>query len=138
MKWSDLPLHPTARMLRQFAAAWLVLLLAAGAHQHFVRHHPTAGLALAAAALVFGAPALVWPAWIRWPFVAATLLTYPIGWVVSQVVLAFMYYGVLTPIALFFRVRRRDLLARRPPPDSASCWAAKEATVETERYLRQY
>ena len=29
MKWSDLPLKPTARVLRQFAAAWLVFFLAA-------------------------------------------------------------------------------------------------------------
>jgi len=125
-------------MLRQFAAAWLVVLSAAAAHQYFVRHHPFPALALAAAASLLGAPALVWPSWIRWPFLAATVLTFPIGWVVSQLVLAIMFYLVLTPLALYFRVRRRDPLTRREPPDSKSCWASKEASTEAERYLRQY
>jgi hypothetical protein len=138
MKWADLPLHPTPRMLRQFAVAWLLFLLAVAAHQYLVRHHPTAAFVLGAAALFFGAPALVRPAWIRWPFVAATLLTFPIGWAVSQVVLGFMFYVVLTPIAWYFRARRRDPLSRRPPADTASCWVPKETPPEPERYLRQY
>ena len=138
MKWSELPIHPTSRMLRQFAAAWLVVLLAVAAHQYFGRHHPSAGLILLVTALLFGLPGLVWPAWIRWPFIAATLLTYPIGWLVSQVVLAVMFYGILTPLAWYFRMRGRDALAIRPPDASASHWESKKSPTEAERYLRQY
>ena len=138
MKWSDLPIHPTPRMLRQFAGAWLVVLLTVGCHQYFVRHHPTAGSILGIAAVVFGVPALLRPTWIRWPFLAATILTFPIGWLVSSVVLAVMFYGILTPIAWYFRLRGRDLLARRPPPDSASCWVPRDPSPEAQRYLRQY
>src|SRR5687768_13101757 len=39
--------------------------------------------------------------------------TYPIGWVVSHGLLAIIYYLVLTPIGLIFRLLRRDALRRR-------------------------
>ena len=57
--WSDIPLRPTTRALRQFAGAWLVFFLAVGAHQYLVRKHPSAGLALMALALVIGLLGLI-------------------------------------------------------------------------------
>jgi hypothetical protein len=139
MKWSDLPLRPTPRMLRQFAVAWLLFFAGVGAHQYFVRHHPARGELLAALAVVVGVLGWVKPAAIRWVYVAATVMAFPIGWVVSLVILAMMYYLVLTPVALFFRLRGRDLLRRRKPAaGEAGFWLRKGPPPEPGRYLRQY
>ena len=41
-------------------------------------------------------------------------LTKPIGHVVGLVLLAVVYYGVMTPLALAFRLAGRDGLGRSP------------------------
>jgi hypothetical protein len=138
MKWSDLPLRPTPRMLRQFAAAWLLVFAGMALHQGLAREHRAAALALAAVALVVGGLGLGRPSAIRWLYIGATVLAFPIGWTVSQVVLALMFYGVLTPVALCFRWRGRDPLRRRPGDEEASCWVSREPASDPQRYLRQY
>jgi hypothetical protein len=137
MRWSDLPLKPTPRMLRQFAAAWVVAFLLLALHQGSARGHPTAGYALGAIGLA-GLPGLLLPRLMKWPFIVATLVTFPIGWVVSQIVLALMFYAVLTPVALWFRWRGRDELHLRPKPGNGSQWVGKPETTDPGRYLKQY
>jgi Saxitoxin biosynthesis operon protein SxtJ len=125
-------------MLRQFAAAWLVFLLAAAAHQYFARHHPAISLALAVAGLLGAGAGFLKPGSIRWLYLSATVLAFPIGWAVSQLVLALMFYLVLTPIALVLRWRGRDPLRRRLEPDRRTYWQKKSPTTDSRRYLRQY
>jgi hypothetical protein len=138
MKWSDLPLKPTARALRQFAGAWLIFFLAAGVHRYVVRGQHQLGIAVVVMAIVVGGMGLIRPAAVRWLFVGATVLAFPIGWVVSQIMVAIMYYGILTPLALWFRLRGRDLLSRKPAPNRASFWAPKHTPEDMRAYFRQY
>jgi hypothetical protein len=138
MKWSDLPLKPTARALRQFAGAWLILFLAVGVHRYVARGQHQVGIAVGVMAVVVGGLGLIKPAAVRWLFVGATVLAFPIGWVISQVMLAVMYYGIITPLALWFRIRGRDLLSRKPAPNRASFWAPKRTPEDMGAYFRQY
>jgi hypothetical protein len=138
MKWSDLPLKPTARMLRQFAAAWLIFFLAVGMYRYVARGQHQVGIAVGLMAVVVGVTGLIRPAAVRWLFVAATVLAFPIGWVVSQVMLAIMFYGIITPLALLFRIQGRDLLARKRAPNSPTFWTPKQTPEEMGTYFRQY
>jgi hypothetical protein len=134
MKWSDLPLHPEPRVLRQFAAAWLVFF---GVQAGLQRHSPTAGLVLGALAGL-GLVGLWQPRTLRWLFIAATVLAFPIGWLVSQFLLAVMLYLVLTPVALVLRLRGRDVLQLRRRRSQTSFWHDRAAEPEPERYLKQF
>jgi hypothetical protein len=138
MKWSDVQFKPTNRILRQFAAAWLVFFLAWAAVQWLKRGHPTAALVLGALAIVVGGLGLLLPQAIRWLYIGCMIVAFPIGWVVSLVVVALMFYGIITPVALFFRLRGRDLLHRAPPRDAASFWTPKTLPLDVRRYFRQY
>jgi hypothetical protein len=138
MKWSDLPLKPTTKALRQFAAAWLVFFLAFGAQQYFMRGHQTLGLVVMGLAVMVGVLGLIQPAAVRGIFVAWMVLAFPIGWMISQAMLLLMFYVILTPVALFFRLRDRDLLQRKPPADCVSFWVFKDTPQDLRRYLRQY
>jgi hypothetical protein len=137
MKWSDLPLKPTPRALRQFAAAWLGLFLLLALRQIFLRHQAVAGAALGAVALV-GLAGLLKPAAVRWLFVGATIVSFPIGWLISQVVLGIMFYLVLTPVAMVFKLRGRDALQLRREPERSSCWMTREGASDPGRYLKQF
>ena len=138
MKWSDLPLKPTSRALRQFAGAWLVFFLAVGVYRYVARGQHQVGIAVGVMAIVVGGVGLIRPAAVRWLFGGATVLAFPIGWVVSQTMLAVMYYCILTPLALWFRIRGRDLLSRKPAPNRASFWAPKHTPEDMGAYFRQY
>jgi hypothetical protein len=138
MKWSDIQFKPTNKVLRQFALAWLVFLMAGAAHQWLKRGHPTAALVLGTLAIIVSGPGLLWPRTIRWIYVGCMMVAFPVGWVVSHIMLVLMFYCVITPVALFFRLRGRDLLRRAPPRDSESFWTAKTLPQDVRRYFRQY
>src|SRR5213593_4209422 len=138
MTLSDIPFQPTSKMLRQFAAAWLVFFLAMGAHQYLGRGHPGVGAVLVGTAVVVGTLGLIKPAAVRWIFVGWMVLAFPIGWIVSQVLLAALFYVVLTPVAVVFRWRGRDLLGRKPAPGRSSFWQPKRNPEDVRSYLKQY
>ena len=138
MKWSELNPHPTSRMLRQFAATWLVLFLVLSARQLFGLGHPLPGAVFGGLGIAVGGLGLIWPRAIRWIFVSVNALAFPVGWLVSQIVLAMMFYLVLTPLAIFFRLRGRDALRRRPTRQYASYWVPRGTLPEARRYFQQY
>lgn len=137
MKWSDLPLKTTPRMLRQFSGAWLVAFASLAGHRALIRHDPGVAMVLGAIALL-GLIGLARPTLMRWLFIGATVITFPIGWVISQLVLLLMFLLVITPVALFMRLRKRDILQLKRPPDNVSLWKQRPERTEPSRYLKQY
>jgi hypothetical protein len=63
---------------------------------------------------------------------------FPIGWVISQTMLLLMFYGIITPVALFLRLRGRDSLYLRRPQNAATFWLPKQTPTDVRSYLRQY
>jgi hypothetical protein len=135
--FAEAPARATDRTLRQFAGLWVVVFAALACWQYLGRGHQTAATLLAVLAVGVGLPGLAWPAFIRPVFTTATAVTYPIGWVVSHLVLGALYYGVFTPVALWFRLTGRDALARRKRPDLSSHWVPKATPADVRSYFRQ-
>lgn len=71
-------------------------------------------------------------------YLLLVLLTYPLGWVLSHVVLAVVFIGVITPIGLLFRLIGRDPLRRRFDPQATSYWVPHRPAQGIERYFRQF
>jgi len=96
-----------------------------------------AGLVLGAG----GAAALgVWlvPAWGARLWAGWMRAAEPMGWVVSHVVLAIVYYGVLTPVGLALRLAGRDPMRRRFDRQAASYWVERRGAADPGRYFRQF
>ena len=138
MNWSDIPFNPSRKMLRQFAAAFFVIFLVLGAWKVWFTSQLLLGLALVGLAMLVGLAGLVRPALLRRIFVAWMVVAFPIGWLISQIILAVLYFLVLTPVAWMLRLRRRDGLGRRPTPDRASYWEPKHSPLDPRSYFRQY
>jgi hypothetical protein len=63
----------------------------------------------------------------------------PIGWVVSHIAVALVFYGVLTPIALGLRTLGRDPLERQIDRNRKSYWTARsQRQPELRRYFQQF
>ena len=138
MTWSDIPKSPTSRVLRQFAAAWLVFFLAWAAWHGLHKGRTEWGVALAALAVVIGVAGLAKPPLVRWIFVTWMMLAFPIGWLVSQVMVVILFYGIFTPVALVMRLRGRDALGLKPGAGKSSFWLRKETPLDVRSYFRQY
>ncbi|MCX6866232.1 MAG: SxtJ family membrane protein [Verrucomicrobia bacterium] len=138
MQWSDIPFNPSRKVLRQFAALGLVCFLALGAREVFFSNQLMLGLALGFVAVLVGLTGLVRPALLRRIFVAWMVVVFPIGWLISQLILVMLYFLVLTPVAWILRLRGRDLLGRTPTPGRESYWEPKQLPLDPRSYFRQY
>src|SRR5437764_15085610 len=98
MTWADLPRNPTAKTLRQFAAAWLVFFGIVAAQQYRHGHH-LAGIIIGILAVMVGLAGLTKPPLVRWIFVSWMVLAFPIGCAVSRIMLFVMYFVILSPVA---------------------------------------
>jgi multisubunit Na+/H+ antiporter MnhG subunit len=90
---------------------------------------------LAAASL---AGSLTVPEALRPLYVGLTAISLPIGFVVSHLLMAIVFYGLLTPIALFFRMIGRDALQRRLEPSAKSYWQQRRIVDDRGRYFKQF
>jgi len=93
-------------------------------------------LALAAVLGLLGAMELTGP--IKPFYVGMMILAWPIGMAISMVLLSLIYYGMFTPVALFFRLTGRDPLERKLDPNAKSYWVARETQRSPASYLRLY
>jgi len=138
MRWADVPFDPSRSTLRQFAGLWLVFFGGMALWQALVKGHAQLGLSLAALAAIVGLLGLTRPEWVRFIYVGWMVLAFPIGWTVSQVMLALMFFGLFTPIGLAFRLIGRDPLHRARPSARESYWEPKPAPADLRQYFKQF
>lgn len=87
---------------------------------------------------VCGLFALILPVVLRPLYVLLTAISLPIGFVLSHVLMALVFYGLLTPIGLFFRMTGRDPLDRKFDRSASTYWVARESVKDVTRYYRQF
>ena len=71
-------------------------------------------------------------------YLGMILLTFPIGWVVSHLVMALFYYGIITPVAVLFRLLNRDPLCRKYEPNAETYWLRYKQKRSAKDYFRQF
>ncbi len=138
MQWSDIQFHPPSKTLRQFAGLWLACLGGLAAWEGIVRRHTPLAFALAGLALSIGPLGLIWPRIVRPIYVAWMVLAFPIGWTVSQIIVVLLFYGLFTPIGLFFRLIGRDALHRARQEGLETYWSPKASPMDPRRYFKQF
>jgi hypothetical protein len=138
MHWSEIQFRPSDKTLRQFAGIWIVFFGGIAAYQGYFRERMTIALALGSLAAVVGLLGLAAPRAIRPIYVGWMVAAFPIGWVVSHLILALIFYGLFTPLATLFRLMGRDALHRKPRQGVDSYFVPKTTPVDPASYLRQY
>lgn len=143
----ELNLRPDARRLRQFGwiACGVFVGLAAAARFEVLMFSGGLGAARTAVwaaclgvGVVSGLFSLAWPAGNAPLYVALTLVSYPIGLVVSYAVMATLFFAVVLPIGLALRLAGRDPMHRTFDRSAASYWVDAPPPKPSERYFRQY
>jgi hypothetical protein len=140
-------LNPDERTLRQFG--WIAFfgfsLLALVAHREWLVFSMGLGAAKpyvsGAFAVLAGLSALfslVWPRANRPIYVGLALVSYPIGFVLSWVILGLLFYGMITPVGLLFRLIGRDPMNRRLDRSAKTYWQDARPPRPAESYFHQY
>lgn len=130
--------NPSSRQLRQFAGLLAVFsaMLAGVLHFRF-------GLTMAAAVAIglgatVAAAGAVFPTFMRVVYVAWMAAAFPIGWTISHLLLALIYYGMFTPIGLLMRLGGYDPMRRRFDRNAETYWIPRQQDDSPKRYFRQF
>jgi hypothetical protein len=143
----QIDLRPDARTLRQFgfiavggfgflaAIAWyevLVFSFGLGAARMPV------AIGFATLALLSGLHSLVYPKANLPIYLAITIAAYPIGFVLSYVIMATLFYVIIAPIGLLLRVLGQDPMHRRLEPEAESYWQDAAQASSRSAYFKQF
>jgi hypothetical protein len=131
--------QPTLRQLRQFGMLVLPIVcgfLAFSAQRKW--HQPNAVIAFCSLAVVSFLIGLVQPRLLRGLFVGLSLITFPIGWVMSYVVLTLLFCAVFVPAAAIMKLFGHDPMARKLDRSAASYWIVRKDKSQVSRYFKQF
>ena len=130
---------PAEREVRQFAAIWFPLLCVVATFLVYRGTHSWTWSAIPLAIGVLISPIAYWqPELGKALFLGCILITYPIGWVLSHVVMGVIFYVLITPMGLLMRLCGRDSMGRRFLPEQKSYWVPHHSPKKTTQYFRQY
>jgi len=71
-------------------------------------------------------------------YLLLSVVGYPIGIVVSHVVMAIVYYLVITPVGIVFKIIGRDAMHRKFEPSAETYWIERRLPDTVKRYFRQF
>jgi hypothetical protein len=135
--WSEIEWDPSPRKLRQFGAIGFAALVVLAILTSIQGRAALAGYA-AALAMAVGTLAIQRPTALRLLFVGLIVVGFPVGWTVSHLLLALVYFGLVTPLGWSLRLLGRDSLRLKAYPAQASFWEARPPGQTPDRYLYPY
>ena len=143
----DINWNPTRKELRWFAGlliifcgivAWMVNESSQPVASTFPRVISPFAIAIAVAGAVIGITGLARPDWVRFVYVAWMVAVSPIAFVVSNLIVAIVFYLVVAPIGFAMKIVRRDALHLEFRDETTSYWQEKQMPKDPRRYFRQY
>jgi hypothetical protein len=129
---------PSRRKLALFGVFWLLLWAVLGAIVLRRTGCLPAAAAVWAAALLVAVVGWIAPGLMRIVYLGMAYATLPVGLVVSPLILAVVYYAVLTPTGLLMRLLGYDPMQRRFDRDAQTYWLPRQQQDDVSRYFRQF
>jgi hypothetical protein len=146
-KLVEINFNPDTKTLRQFGVIALVGfgVLAVLAYYEKLMFSFGLGDSRVPVAMTFAALgsiaalfSLVAPRANRVLYVGLTLLAFPIGLVLSYVIMGTLFFLIIGPIAVFFRLFGRDSMHRGYDRNASSYWQEAHPPRDKESYFHQY
>lgn len=130
--------NPKQRELRMFSVALACLSSLAGLFS-FQREASVlltgtlCGVALVCFLLAWLAPQVMRPVYLLW-----MILFYPLRWLISCLLIAVVFYLVITPVGILLRLCGYDFVGKRFDSRATSYWQPKPQVRKPEDYFRQF
>jgi hypothetical protein len=81
---------------------------------------------------------LVAPKANRFIYIGLTLLSFPIGFVLSYLIMGTLFFVIIGPIAVLMRLFGRDAMCRHYEPEAPTYWSSARRPRDKESYFHQY
>lgn len=146
-KLIDLDLRPDEKTLRQFGfialggfgflsliawMEWLIFAFGLGDAKPYVA---ATFIGLGVLSFLFS---LVYPKANLPIYVGLALVAFPIGFVLSYIIMGFLFFVLITPVGLFFKLVGRDAMKRKFEPDAESYWDESRQDRDQDSYFKQF
>jgi len=130
--------HPGRRQLLQFGVAWLVFFLVLAALLAWKGLSPVWWASVLAAAVLVPIAGSWRPGFLRLIYLAMAYAAWPIGMVVSHVILVVIYYGILTPTGLLLRLAKPGFFPKKPDSKLNTYWLDCKKGSAVKDYFKPY
>jgi len=135
----SLNLKPSNKQLRDFGLIGLCMCSAIGLLLLVLGKIPPKGLViLFLTGLVMFVLSRISAALIKPVYMAMVILTFPIGWIISHLVMGLFFYVVVTLIAVLFKITGRDALCRKFDPQADTYWTPYKNKRSAKDYFHQF
>ncbi|MEK6642870.1 MAG: SxtJ family membrane protein [Planctomycetota bacterium] len=147
MAFISIDYNPPPRTLRNFGFIGLVAFGTLAALMHYkmfpfgkfpVSAAPMTTYVFAGFAAYCGLFAVAAPAALRWLYITLTVVSFPIGFVMSYVVVSIMFFLIITPIGIIMRMMGRDALRLKFNAQATTHWIPRNPPASVKRYFRQF
>ena len=126
--------NPSDRHLRQFGAICVFALPLVT--WLWTRNPTTTGWA-GLAGLLLCSVGMILPKILKPVFVGLTIVTLPIGLVVGEFAMLLIYFGLFLPMAIVFRMMKRDSLQRTARAEESTFWQKRIPPSGIRKYYQQ-
>lgn len=88
--------------------------------------------------IIIGMVGTARPKWIYPIYLGLSYVTYPIGWVVSHLILFLIFFFLFTPVGLIMRIFGYDPMKRKFRRSESTYWTTRKSMSNTKRYFEQF
>ena len=135
----SLNLKPSNKQLRDFGLISLCMCTVIGLLLLELGKIPSKGLViLFLIGLVMFVLSRISDALIKPVYLAMVILTFPIGWIISHLVMGLFFYVIVTLIAVLFKIIGRDPLYRKFDPQADTYWLTYKHKRSAKDYFHQF
>jgi hypothetical protein len=133
----DINWNPSQRELRVFSALLLAFAGLLG-YMSIAGESPRAAMTIWGVGLLLGGGGLLRPKAILIVYRVWMALAYPIGFVLSNLILGTVYYVVITLTGIVMRTIGWDPMARRIDKSATSYWVPHKPPASVSMYFKEY
>ncbi len=135
----SLNLKPSNKQLRDFGLIGLCMCTVIGLLLLGLGKIPPLGLlVLFLIGLVMFVLSRISDALIKPVYLAMVILTFPIGWIISHLVMGLFFYVIVTLIAVLFKIIGRDPLYRKFDSQADTYWLPYKNKRSAKDYFHQF
>lgn len=135
----EIDYNPSRKKLRDFGIIALVASIILSLFFYFFKHIAVHWiLVIICIGLFIFISSLISAKLTRLIYLGLTFLTYPIGLVVSFLVMTIFYFLIVTPVGLVFKLAGKDPLHRKFDYEAKSYWLKRQSPDKLDRYFHQF
>ena len=130
--------NPKQGQLTGFARAWVVVFGGGAAWFGWFNNQEQIGVILGFLAAALPIAGLLYTPSTKFIYRVVSVLTYPLGWLLSHVILCIIYFGIMTPIGVVAKLFGHAFITKGKDKNKTSYWEKIKRPDVASSYFKQF